>query len=132
MPVIDMKTGKIKRTFVENVKFKVVQAKDWTVEKVRNTVNYVKEDPKRAMEAIGVITLVSGGLTKGVRAINRGRAIREERHHRDLEIYDHSNGQYLELRRKLRKEDIDRLNYLKREKGLRTSEALSRMNLLKK
>ena len=131
MPVIDMKTGKIERNFIENVKFGVVRAKDWTVEKVRNTVNYVKEDPKRAMEAIGVVTLITGGLTKGVRAINKGRAIREERHHRDLEIYHHSNGQYLELKRKLKKEDIDRLNNLKR-KGLRTSEALSRMNLLKK
>ena len=131
MPVIDMKTGKIERNFIENVKFGVVRAKDWTVEKVRNTVNYVKEDPKRAMEAIGVVTLITGGLTKGVRAINKGRAIREERHHRDLEIYDHSNGQYLELKRKNKKEDIDRLNNLKR-KGLRTSEALSRMNLLKK
>lgn len=131
MPVIDMKTGKIERTFIENVKFGVVRAKDWTVEKVRNTIDYVKEDPRKAMEAIGVVTLITGGLTKGVRAINKGRAIREERHHRDLEIYDHSNGQYLELKRKLKKEDIDRLNNLKR-KGLRTSEALSRMNLLKK
>ena len=131
MPIIDLKTGKIERNQLENVQFRLNQAKNWTVEKVRNTVEYVKEDPKRAVEIVGLIGVVTGGATKFVKSVNRHQAIRQEKWHREREIYDHSSNQYLTTKRKLTKADIDRMNKLRREEGLKVSEALSRLNLLK-
>ena len=131
MPVIDMKTGKIERNFRENIGFKANQAKDWTIERVRNTVEYIKENPQGAVTIIGLIATVTGGATKLVRTVNRHQAIRQEKWHHDREIYDRSSNQYLTTKRKLTKTDIDRMNKLRREKGLKVSEALSQLNLLK-
>ena len=131
MPIMDLKTGKIERTQVENVKFYLSQVKDWAVTTVRDTVEYVKENPQKAVTIVGLIGTVTGGAAKLVRSVNRHQAIRQEKWHRDREIYDHSSKQYLTTKRKLTKTDIDRMNKLRREEGLKVSEALSRLNLLK-
>lgn len=132
MPVIDLKTGKVDRNFLENVKFKLVQAKDWTVEKARNAVEYVKNNPEGAMKILGGVTVVAGSVTKVAKSVNRHQALRQEKFHCEREVYDHSNGIYLQLKRKLTKADIDRMNRLKREKGYNVSEALSEMGMLKR
>ena len=132
MPIIDLKTGKVERNFLENAKFRANQAKDWVVEKVQNTVEYVKENPQGAATIIGIGMTVVGGTTKIVKAVNRHQAIKQEKWHREREIYDHSAKVYLTTKRPLRKDDIDRMNKLRREKGLKVSEALSELNLLKK
>lgn len=132
MPVLNLKDGKIERTFLESVKFHAIRAKDWTVEKVRNTVEYVKENPQGAATIVGLGATIIGGTTKLVKSVNRHQAIRQEKWHHDREIYDHSSNMYLTTKRKLTRDDIDRMNRLKREKGLKTSEALMQLNLLKK
>ena len=132
MPVINFKENKIERTFWEEVKFRVKKGYDWSVEKVGNTIEYVKENPQGAATIAGIIATVTGGATKLVRTVNRHKAIRQEQWHHDREIYDHSSNQYLTTRRKLTKVDIDKMNKLRREKGLKVSEALSELNLLKK
>ena len=132
MPVINLNEMKVERTIPEKIKHTAKNCYNWACDKVRNTVEYVKENPQGAAAIAGIVMTVTGGATKLVRSVNRHQAIRQEKFHREREIYDHSSNQYLVTKRKLRKDDIDRMNKLRREKGLKVSEALSELDLLKR
>lgn len=132
MPVLNLKDRKVERSFTEKIRYGIRTAYDWTSEKVRNTVEYVKEDPQRAIAILAGVTAAAGGARKLVSSANRHRALRQEKFHREREVYDPSSKVYLVTKRKLRKDDVDRINRLRREKGYKMSEALSELNLLKR
>lgn len=132
MPVLNFNENKVERTTSEKIKHVIKTGFNWTTEKIKNTVEYVKENPQGAATILGIAATVTGGTTKLIRVINRRHALRQEKFHREREIYDHSSGQYLVVKRKLTKADVDRMNELRRKKGYKVSEALSELNLLKR
>lgn len=132
MAVLDFNKNTIERTPVEKVRYAVKTGFNWTAEKVKNAVEYVKEKPQEAATIVGMVLAASGGVTKVAKVINRHVALRQEKYHREREVYDHSTGMYLQTRRKLRKDDIDRINRIMRETGKKKSEVMSELNLLKR
>ena len=126
MPKIDFKDLTYK------TKEKIKQGTKWTLEKVKSTIKYVKENPQEAAAIAGAAVTITGGVSRVIRSVNRHRTIRQEKHHREREIYDRWLNMYLTTKRKLTKRDVDRINSIMRETGKRKSEVLSELNLLKR
>ena len=128
MPVIDLNKIKTENHWTNRVK----RFGKAALEKGKDLVDYVKEDPKRAIEIAGLVTAVTGGASKVVRTVNRNKELRQEKFHREREVYDRSLGMYVVTKRKLTKADLDKVNEIRRKTGKRTTEVLSDLNLLKK
>ena len=99
MPVIDLTKIKTEKHWTNRVKDGAKKAANWTKDRIVNTVEYVKENPQGAATIVGTVLAVSGGLTKCIKAVNRHKAIRQEKWHREREVYDHSTGMYLQTKR---------------------------------
>lgn len=132
MPVIDLTKIRTEKDWRNRIKDGVKKTFSWGRDRIVNTVEYVKEHPQEAATIAGTAMAVVGGVTKGARAINKHRELRQEKWHREREVYDHSTGMYLQTRRKLKKDDIDRINRIMRKTGKKKSEVMSELNLLKK
>lgn len=128
MPVIDLNDIRTEKDWRNRIK--VFSKK--TFQKAQDAVKYVKDNPKEAMTQLGVIAAVLGGTTKVIKSVNRHNRLRQEKYHREREVYDRSLNMYVTTRRKLTKKDLDRINEIKRKTGKRTSEVLSDLNLLKR
>lgn len=113
-------------------KNKAKDAGKWTLGMVRNTIDYAKNNPKDALAFVTLGTTAIGGVNKIFRSINRHRTLRQEKYHREREVYDRSLNMYLVTKRKLKKSDLDRINAYMRKTGKKKSEALSDLNLLKR
>lgn len=128
MPVIDLDKIRTENHWTNKVK-------DFgrkVVSKGKDIYEYVKNDPQSAMKAAGVFVALTGGATKVIKTVNRHKTLRQEKFHREREVYDRSLNMYLTTKRKLTKADFDKINKIKRRTGKRTSEVLSDLNLLKK
>lgn len=68
---------------------------------------------------------------KLIREVNRGRRIKEDKHHREKTVYNRSCGSYIELRRKLTANEQLELDRRKRN-GESIAEILSDMGVMKK
>lgn len=128
MPVIDLNQVRTEKHWTNRVKDFGKKA----CKKAKETVEYVKNNPEQAMARAGAIAAILGGTTKVVQSVNRHIALKQEKHHREREVYDRSLNMYLETRRKLTKKDFDKINEIKRKTGKRTSEVLSDLGLLKR
>ena len=96
-------------------------------QKVVNGFKWIKENPKETALIASTTAGVSSILKKGLRYVTR----RRETYNKRRFIYDRSLNAYCETKRALKKDDIKKVNNLKRNHGLRTSEALERLGLLK-
>ena len=132
MPVIDLNKIKTEKHWTNQVKDKAKKAISWTVEKVTHTVEYVKANPKETAAILASALAVVKGASKGMHAVNRHRELKQEKWHREREVYDHSTGMYLQTNRKLKAADIEQINRIMRQTGKKKSEVMADLNLLRK
>ena len=98
--------------------------------KVNNVVYWINENKEFLIIAIPAgVTLVNGSF-KLIRSISRNVALVQEKRIKDLRIYDHSMGKYLELKRPLTQEDMKTV-LARRDNGEKLSNVLMDMQLLK-
>ena len=103
-------------------------------EKIRKALNGAINFVDEHKEGLSVATALILGGSKIAKNISSNRKankrIKEERRHRDLEIYDHSKGNYLQLKRPMKTAEV--LEYTSRcEKGEAKAFILHDMGLLK-
>ena len=132
MPVIDLNKVRTENHWWCKTKDTAKRLAKATGQKVKETIDYVKENPQGAATIVGIGVTLVGGATKLGRTVNKHREIRQEKWHRDREIYDHSANTFLVTRRKLKSNEIAEMNRRMRETGKKKAEVLRDMNLLKK
>lgn len=107
------------------------ERKEKWAKRVKRTVEFVNDNKE-------VITVCVSGAIFAYRIVGkasntyvRNKRINEERRHRDLEIYDHSTGMYLQLKRPMKADEV--VYFTKRcKEGLEPKAMILRdMNLLK-
>ena len=117
-------------SFKEKIQRKKTLVKDWFrlgMQKVSDGIRWVKENPQQVAVIASGIAGVSSIAKKGLRYASN----RRETYNKQRFIYDRSMNAYVQTTRKLTGTDVSRINNLKRQ-GLRTSEALDRLGLLKR
>lgn len=129
MPVLDFERMKIKgMTF----KGKVIDVYQTAKRKTKNTIDWVRDNPKEAAAVAASATAVFAGANKMIRGLNRHITARRERYVKERFIYDRSLNAYLQTTRKLGAKDVAHINEIRRKTGKRVSEILDDMHLLKK
>ena len=117
---------KIRDKYV-NAKIRVVYYCKLGTQKVMATVRWIKENPQQAAVIASAAAGVSSVMKRGLRYAQR----RRETFNKERFIYDRSTNTYCKTTRKLKGTDVMKINDLKRNQGLKTSEALERLGLLK-
>lgn len=98
--------------------------------KVIELVQWIKENPAEAAIVTTITTAAAGGLKRIARSIDRNVTVSRERYNKERYTYDHSTNTYVK-HRKLRNDDIRRINELRRKNpGMKMTEAMERLNLL--
>ncbi len=102
--------------------------------KVKNKVNegvtWVKENPKEAVQIFTIVATIGTTVATAAGAGVRLYKNHAEQHRHDYDIYDHSTGMYLHLKRKMNNNDHVILQQY-RNQGMSQTEALLKMGLLK-
>ncbi len=80
--------------------------------------------------AIAGITMAGAGKLLG-KAIKH-HDLKVEQKLKDLKTYDHSTGAYVELKHKLRGRDIEHIQNLRKSTGCSYTDALMKLNLVKR
>ena len=131
MPVLDLNKIHTEKEWKNRAKNGFKKGAFWIKNKVDNTIEYVKSNPQGAATIVATVTAIIGGGSKLMKSVNKHRELRQEKWHREREVYDHSTGMYLQTKRKLTKNDIVRINNLMRSTGKKKSEVMHDLNLLK-
>ena len=116
-----------KKKFSEKVKDAATVAKS----KFSEGAEWVKENPQAFAAILAGGTALFTGATKVVKGINKHVTAKQEQYNKERFIYDHSLGAYLETKRKLTRQDVVKINDIRRRTGKKLSEVLADMNLLK-
>jgi hypothetical protein len=123
-----------KESFKEKIQKKRTLMKDYVRNafrtgktKVMNGLRWIKENPQETAIIASAAAGASSILKKGLRYITQRRVTYNKRRF----IYDRSLNAYCQTTRTLKEADIAKINHLKRTYGLKTSEALERLGLLK-
>lgn len=114
----------------ETVKEKIWSFGQKGLTKVKETVEWVKENPQAAAILAGGVTAVAGVAKKGIRAIDKHASLRQEKSNKERYVYDHSLNMYLKTKRPLNRKDVERIN-AQRKTGKKLSEILEELDLLK-
>lgn len=122
--IIDMDKKEIimeekKKTFGDKVK-----------EGFSNGVDWVKEHPREFIGILTAGTAIVGGVGKVANSINKRNTAKQEQYNRERFVYDHSAGVYLKTKRKLTGDDVKAINALRRNTGMKMSEAMEALDLL--
>lgn len=129
MPVIDLEKMKMKQMTFRG---KVIDFSQRAKQKVKNGVEWCKENPREAVTLLGGAAAVLTGANKVVRGVNRHLTARKERYTKERFVYDRSLNLYVKTKRKLTAKDLDHINTVRRQTGKKVSEVLSDMNLIQK
>ena len=122
--IIDMERKEIimedkKKTFGEKVK-----------DGFSNGLEWIKEHPREFIGILTAGTAIVGGVGKVANGINKRQAAKQEQYNKERFVYDHSAGVYLKTKHKLTANDVKAINALRRNTGMKMSEAMEELDLL--
>ena len=98
-------------------------------DKLDKAVDYVDANKDKILLGASVIFGVYKGTERLTRNIARTKKVKEDRYHRDYEVYDRSSGMYLQLRRPMTAAEQYEYSFRKKH-GESPVEILSDMGLL--
>ena len=87
------------------------------------------QDNKEGLAIAGVIV---AGVGKAGKVALKHHDLKVEQKLKDLRTYDHSTGAYVDLKRKLKGRDIEQIQSIRRATGCSYTEALMKLNLVKR
>ena len=97
------------------------------VEKLKIGLQWIKDNPQAAAILATSITGVASMSKKGFKVI----AARREKYNKERYVYDHSAKAYLKIKRRLKNNDIVKINEMRRlNPGMKMAECLNKLNLL--
>ena len=131
MPYIDLNKIKTENHWTNRIKDGVKRFGRKAKEKVVGAVEYVKDNPEAAATLLAAGGAAFGAISKLTKGVIRHVNLRQERYNKERYVYDHSLNMYLHTKRKLKNKDVANINRL-RKQGLSKSEAMMKLNLLKK
>lgn len=129
--IIDMERKEIimedkKKTFGEKAKEFGEKVKDG----FSNGLDWVKEHPKEFIGILTAGTAIVGGVGRIANGINKRHVAKQEQYNKERFVYDHSAGAYLKTKHKLTANDVKAINALRRNTGMKMSEAMEELDLL--
>lgn len=130
MPVIDLKKIRTENHWTNRVKNGVKKVTRTVVDKTKEGIEFVKENPQTAATLIAAGGALLGGAHKITKGIQRHVNLKQEKYNKERYIYDHSLNMYLKTKRPLKKSDYDKITTM-RKNGMKLNEALSKLDLLK-
>lgn len=105
----------------------------WKVaEKGKNGIQWVIENPDKAAALTAFGAAITGGASKVIRGVHKNVTVKREIYDRKTRFYDHSAGRFVYAKRPLNGKETAKFDRLKRESGMKTSEILEQMGLLKR
>lgn len=131
MPYIDLKKIKTENHWTNRIKDGAKRFGRKAKETVVDAVEFVKDNPEAAATMLAIGGTVAGVFGKITKGVTRHINLRQEKYNKERYVYDHSLNMYLHTKRKLTNKDFANINKL-RKQGLSKSEAMIKLNLLKK
>lgn len=111
------------------------KAKDITaqaVEKGKNGIKWVVENPEKAAGAAAAGAAFFGGANKLMRSVNRNVTAHRELRDKKHRVYDHSLGAFVYTKRPIDSKMVDQIYAERRRTGKRVCEIMAEKGLLRK
>lgn len=102
------------------------------VEKGKDGVKWVMENPQKAAGAAAAGAAVLKGANKLMNSVNRNVTARRELHDKKYRVYDHSLGAFVYTKRPIDSKMVDQIYAERRRTGKRVCEIMAEKGLLKK
>lgn len=102
------------------------------VEKGKDGVRWVIDNPQKAAGAMAAGAAFLGGANKLVRSVNRNVVARRELRDKKHRVYDHSLGAFVYTKRPIDSKMVDQIYAERRRTGKRVCEIMAEKGLLKK
>ena len=102
------------------------------VEKGKNGVKWVIDNPQKAAGAMAAGAAFFGGANKFVRSVNRNVTARRELRDKKHRVYDHSLGAFVYTKRPIDSKMVDQIYAERWKTGKRVCEIMAEKGLLKK
>lgn len=102
------------------------------VEKGKDGVKWVIDNPQKAAGAMAAGAAFFGGANKLVRSVNRNITARRELHDKKYRIYDRSLGAFVYSKRPIDSKMVNQIYAERRKTGKRVCEIMAEKGLLKK
>ena len=83
-------------------------------------------------EGLAIAGVIVAGAGKVGKTLLKHHDLKTEQKLKDLRTYDHSTGSYVDLKHKLRGRDIERIQQLRRATDCSYTEALMKLNLVRR
>lgn len=131
MPYIDLKKIKTEDHWTNRIKDRVKKVGKFACDKVREGVEFVRDNPQAAATLVAAGAAIIGGVNRISKGVIRNANLRKEKYNKERYVYDHSLNTYLKYKRPLRKEDYKRIAAL-RKRGMKLNEALLALDLIQK
>ena len=107
---------------------KIREMKQKALYKAKSFVEWC-QDNKEGLAIAGVIAAGAGKVGK---MALKHHDLKVEQRLKDRNVYDHSTGSYVELKHKLKGRDIEQIQSIRRTTGCSYTEALMKLNLVKR
>ena len=111
-------------------KCKREQFKRKVKEKIQYTIYWINDNKELLIVVVPAVCVVLKGGFKMIKSVSRNIALAQEKHIKDMRVYDRSLGKYIELKRPLKNSDMQ-IILERRENGEKLSNILMDLNLIK-